>query len=514
MIEWLTGDGMTPHGFCLTWDPLLLSAHVLSDTVMGLSYIAFAGIIFWFGRRRPDMAPARLFHFLALIFALCGLTHLTDIGTVWIAAYKAQATIKVVAAVISGIGIVAIALLAPRALSIPSVAQLSLANASLRREKEEHTRTAGRLSRLAQAVEQNPNIFIVTDRDGTIEYVNAAFEARTGYERSTAIGQKPSMLASDNTPRWVHDNLWASVRDRQEWRGELEDRRRDGSAFWVASCIAPLHDATGAIDGFVAVQQDITDRKLAEEEMLVAKRQAEIANKAKSELLANMSHELRTPLNAVIGFAEMMQTEIFGPLGSPKYREYVTDICNSGHHLLDLINDVLDVSAIEAGKLTLFEERVPLEPLLNAAMGMVRDRARDQGLTLSLSMEAPVEVVVDQRRLKQVALNLLSNAVKFTEAGGSVSIQVNVSGDRTLSITVADTGIGMTPEELEVALQVFGQVDGSLQRRHQGTGLGLPICMGIMERHGGALHLASVKGQGTQATLTLPPVRVFAAKVA
>ena len=364
MIDWLTSDGLTPHGVCLTWDPALVSAHVLSDLTMGLSYMGCGGVIAWFGRRRPDMAPVLLFRTLAWVFALCGITHLSNIVTVWLPAYEAQAMVKVVAAVASGVTVIVLALLAPRALSIPSVAQLSDANASLLREKEEHARTAARLARLARAVEQNPNIFIVTDRDGTIEYVNQAFETLTGYDRDGAIGRKPSMLASGNTPRWMHDNLWASVCARREWRGELEDRRKDGSTFWVASSIAPLHDDGGTIDGYVALQQDITDRKLAEEEMLEAKRQAEIANKAKSVLLANMSHELRTPLNAIIGFAEMMQAQIFGPLGTAKYQEYVTDICDSGHHLLELINDVLDVSAIEAGKLKLFEERVPLEPLL------------------------------------------------------------------------------------------------------------------------------------------------------
>lgn len=223
-----------------------------------------------------------------------------------------------------------------------------------------------------------------------------------------------------------------------------------------------------------------------------------------------MSHELRTPLNAIIGFAEMMQHQVFGPLGTAKYEEYIADICHSGRHLLDLINDVLDVSAIEAGKLTLFEERVALEPLLQSTLAMVRERAHQQKVELVLAAQPPVEVVVDQRRLKQVVLNLLTNAVKFTEPGGRVEVSVDMTKDRTLSITVRDTGVGMTDEEIDVALQVFGQVDGSLQRRHTGTGLGLPICMGIMQRHGGTLRLHSVKGEGTTAVATLPPVRVFA----
>ncbi|MBC7906519.1 MAG: PAS domain S-box protein [Rhodospirillaceae bacterium] len=486
-----------------------MAAHTLSDAVMGLSYMACGGVIFWFGRRRPDMAPKALFWSLAIVFALCGIVHLSSIGTIWVAAYEPQAILKVIAAISSGVTISVLGVLAPRALLIPSVAQVQDVNARLLHEKEEHERTARRLARLAMAVEQNPNIIIITDQDGTIEYVNGAFEVMTGYDRSAAIGRNPSLIASGGTPVWVYDNLWHSVRGQREWRGELKDRRRDGSEFWVASSIAAIYDDSGGVDGFVAIQQDISDRKAAEAEMHVAKRQAEIANKAKSELLANMSHELRTPLNAIIGFAEIMKTEMFGPLGAAKYTEYVSDIHSSGRHLLELINDVLDVSAIEAGKLTLFEERVPLDALIAAAARMVAERAESQGIALHMDAVQDVEVVVDQRRFKQVLINLLSNAVKFTPAGGQVSISVDLAKDHRLAISVSDTGIGMTADEIDLAVQVFGQVDGSLQRRHEGTGLGLPICMGIMERHGGSLRLLSIKGKGTTAIATLPSVRVF-----
>ncbi|MGE5504651.1 MAG: PAS domain-containing sensor histidine kinase [Actinomycetota bacterium] len=509
MGNWLTADGFSPHGFCLTWDPVLLTAHAGSDAVMGLSYMGCGVLIGWFGHKRPDMAPGVLFWSLSLVFTLCGLVHLSNIATLWMAAYQPQAVLKTVTAVCSGACMSVLALLAPRALSIPSVAQLRELNDRLIRERSDHDHTSRRLARLAAAVEQNPNIFIVTDRQGTIDYVNRAFEVVTGYDRGDVMGHNASMLAAGTTPRWVYENLWHSVHGQREWRGELMDRRRDGSEFWVASSIAPVHDHSGEVDGFVAIQQDISDRKAAEEEMVVAKRQAEIANKAKSELLANMSHELRTPLNAIIGFSEIMMARLFGPLGAPKYDEYAADIQASARHLLDIINDVLDVSAIEAGKLTLFEERVPLGQMVDAAVRMVAERAERQQLRLAVELLPEVDVAVDQRRFKQVLINLLTNAVKFTPPGGTVSVAATVAGDRTLSLVVTDTGIGMDEEGIAMALQVFGQVDGSIQRRQQGTGLGLPICIGIMERHGGALRLASAKGVGTTVTATLPPVRVF-----
>jgi PAS domain S-box-containing protein len=513
MGDWLTGSGLSPHGFCLTWDPVLMTTHAASDAMMGISYMACGGLIGWFGHRRPDMAPPVLFWSLSVVFILCGLVHLSSIATLWLAAYQPQAVLKLVTAVSSGVCISVLAWLSPRALAIPSVAQLRDLNQRLMRERSDHDQTARRLARLAAAVEQNPNIFIVTDRGGTIDYVNRAFEVVTGYDRTDVMGCNASMLAAGTTPRWVYENLWHSVHGQSEWRGELQDRRRDGSEFWVASSIAPVHDHEGRIDGFVAIQQDISDRKAAEAEMMVAKRQAEIANRAKSELLANMSHELRTPLNAIIGFAEIMMAHMFGPLGAAKYEEYAADIQASARHLLDIINDVLDVSAIEAGKLVLLEERVGLAGLIDAAVRMVAERAQRQGLRLDVQPVPPVDVAVDQRRFKQVLINLLSNAVKFTPAGGAVTVAVTVAGDRTLRLSVVDTGIGMDEAEMAIALQVFGQVDGSLQRRAEGTGLGLPICVGIMERHGGTLHLTSAKGRGTTVTALLPPVRVFAGAV-
>ncbi|MFA7431024.1 MAG: PAS domain-containing sensor histidine kinase [Rhodospirillaceae bacterium] len=511
MLGWLGAEGLTPHGFCLTWNPTLVMTHAVANAAMGASYIACGAVIYWFGRRRPDMGPKPLFLSLSIVFALCGLTHFSDIATIWFAVYEVQAVLKASAAIASVITVSVLAVLAPRALDIPSVAQLQNTNEQLQRETTQHQLTAARLARLASVVEQNPNIIIITDGEGMIEYVNGAFETMTGYKRADAIGRKPSMLAAGTTPQWVYDNLWHSVRGQQEWRGELQDRRADGTEFWVASSIAPLCDDEGAVNGFVAIQEDITDRKAAEDEMRVAKRQAEIANKAKSEMLANMSHELRTPLNAIIGFSEVIMLEVFGPVGEPKYKRYVADINSSACHLLDIINDVLDVSAIEAGKLTLFEERVELMPIIEAALRLVAPRAEKQEVSLDVVAGPPIDVVVDQRRLKQVLINLLSNAIKFSSPGGSIRVSAQLESDRTLKMIVADSGIGMDSDELDVALQPFGQVDGSLQRRHEGTGLGLPICIGIMERHGGALWLDSAKGKGTTVYAVLPAVRVFPA---
>ncbi|WP_413204827.1 ATP-binding protein [Rhodospirillum sp. A1_3_36] len=242
-----------------------------------------------------------------------------------------------------------------------------------------------------------------------------------------------------------------------------------------------------------------------------AMEQAELANRAKSEFLANMSHELRTPLNAIIGFSEVMGDEVFGALGSERYKEYVRAIHDSGYHLLHIINDILDVSKIEAGHMVLSEEPLALVPLIEATLRLIAERAQDGGVRLERDLADPSpRAHVDGRRMKQVLINVLSNAVKFTPQGGAVRVSMQTPAPgQDLEIAVSDTGMGMKEEEILVALSPFGQIDSGLSRRHEGTGLGLPLAKSLMDMHGGSLTLQSVPGQGTVVTLTLPQSRLL-----
>ena len=243
-------------------------------------------------------------------------------------------------------------------------------------------------------------------------------------------------------------------------------------------------------------------------EITVAREQAEAANEAKSEFLANMSHELRTPMNAVLGFSSAMQEKIFGPVGDDRYEDYVDAIHESGTHLMDLINDVLDLSKVEAHALDLEETLLDLGRVSEAVMRLVRPQAErgSVGVTNRVGTDLP-PFFGDERRLKQILVNLLSNAVKFTEAGGNVVLEAHVDEDRSLTIEVTDTGIGMNESELEVALAPFGQVDSSLARKHQGTGLGLPLTQTLVDLHGGAMAMDSRRGEGTKVTVRFPPER-------
>jgi signal transduction histidine kinase len=249
-------------------------------------------------------------------------------------------------------------------------------------------------------------------------------------------------------------------------------------------------------------------------QLRVALDAASAGNRAKEQFLATMSHELRTPLNAIIGFAEIMKSELFGPLGAERYRVYSQDIHRSGAHLLSLINDVLDITKIDAGRLELRDDRVVLADLVSECVGMTERFAATRSITLHAEIAAVTCTLrVDQRRLRQILLNLLSNAVKFTEDGGAVRIR-SWGGSDGLFIAVVDTGIGMAPGDIPRALERFGQIDSRLSRKYEGTGLGLPLSKHLVELHGGTLSLESALGKGTTITIRLPQERVLEFKAA
>jgi len=242
--------------------------------------------------------------------------------------------------------------------------------------------------------------------------------------------------------------------------------------------------------------RDVTQRALA-------------ASRAKSEQLANVSHELRTPLNSIIGFAELLQKQTFGPLGHEKYREYSTDIRVAGRHLLGLINDILDLSKIESGHMELQEETLDLEAVIAEANDLIREKANELGIAVEQYIPAGMPWLhADERRVKQIILNLLSNGVKFTPYGGRVTIKAWCSPAGGHVVQIMDTGIGMEPENIPKALAPFGQLPSELGKGHHGTGLGLPLSKSLMEMHGGSLNIESQPGQGTTVTLRFPTHRI------
>lgn len=305
------------------------------------------------------------------------------------------------------------------------------------------------------------------------------------------------------TPAWTH--LW--------WLGHAT-----GAAGFLVLCygVARSESAGWSLTRLFSEREmraELDQARRLSTALRRAKEEAEAASRSKSAFLAAMSHELRTPLNAIIGFSDMMRGETLGPLGAERYREYSALIGDSGRHLLDVINDVLDVSRIETGALTLDEGVVDLEQTVDAALSMIRDRAEAAHLSLGADLPRPApRLRGDARRIKQILLNLLSNAVKFSTDGGAVNVTAAVDDRGGLRVVVADTGIGMAPEDIPTALEVFGQVDSRLERRFEGTGLGLPLSASLMALHDGRLDVDSAPGQGTRVTLTFPAQRVLAAE--
>jgi signal transduction histidine kinase len=236
---------------------------------------------------------------------------------------------------------------------------------------------------------------------------------------------------------------------------------------------------------------------------------AAAASQAKSQFLATMSHELRTPLNAIIGFSEMISGELFGPHRDPRYKEFATDVVDSGRLLLNLINDVLDLSKIDAGRLEVRDDEVDAAAVVRGTLRMIAPQAETAGVVLGEEIAAALpRLRADQRRVRQILLNLLSNAVKFTPQGGRVRAEV-FCAEQGLAIAIADSGIGMAAEDIPRALERFGQIDSSLSRKYEGTGLGLPLAKRLMEIHGGTLEIESAPGAGTTVTVMFPAVRLI-----
>jgi PAS domain S-box-containing protein len=284
---------------------------------------------------------------------------------------------------------------------------------------------------------------------------------------------------------------------------ESEIFRRDGSRIWISESCRIVRTPDGQ-EFFQGTVEDITRRKEVERALVEEKERAESASRAKSTFLANMSHELRTPLDAIIGFSEILVGEMFGPLGHAKYREYAGDIMTSGGHLLQLINDILDMAKIEAGRMTPVPQPLHLGDVIEGAARMIRHRADEASLILRREVAQPLpRVMADPRAMKQILLNLLSNSVKFTPASGTITVSAARDGDEIV-LAVSDTGIGMTADQLPVAMEPFQQIENTFQRRFEGTGLGLALVRSLAELQGLRFAIVSEAGKGTRASITFP----------
>jgi PAS domain S-box-containing protein len=338
-------------------------------------------------------------------------------------------------------------------------------------------------------------------------YVSPACRRLYGYEPEEAV----ALSARDVIHPDDFQEVQAAV-DRAEHGDQslvvYRGCRKDGSYIWVEASLTPLSNPTTGNIEIISVVRDASERVRSQTELRAAKEQADTASVAKSEFLAIVSHELRTPLNAIIGFADLMRQEVMGPIENTNYLEYICDIHHSGIHLLDLINDILDFSKAEAGKLELNEDIIDASETVGGVIRLLSQRIAAAGLVSRIDIAPDLPLLrADESKLRQVILNLISNAIKFTPRGGHIEARVLID-PAGLAITIADSGIGISPEYLERIFHPFVQIDSAYNRQHQGTGLGLALVKAMVELHEGTVTLKSVVDVGTEVTALFPAQRI------
>ena len=367
------------------------------------------------------------------------------------------------------------------------------------RRSEEHLRAV---------IENSSDVISIVEADGTIRSESPALERMSGYSRGELKNRHIATLAHhDDRERVLAAFSRVVAEPNTVETVEYRARHKDGSWLTIESIAKNMLD-NPVVNGVVVTSRDITEHKRAKDALTAAKEEAEYANRSKTEFLANMSHELRTPLNAVIGFAGMIEKELYGPLGSKKYKESAAYIDESATHLLNLINDLLDISKIEVGKMDMFEEDFEIGATVEPMLRMIEPRATQADVLLeSRGFAGLPRLFADPRMLKQIVLNLVSNAVKFTPRGGSVVVAAEIEGGGALAITVRDTGIGIAKEDIPTALAPFGQIRTGNEPTCEGTGLGLPLAKSLIEMHGGEIEIDSTVGVGTTVTIRYPASR-------
>ncbi|MDP3777123.1 PAS domain S-box protein [Methylotenera sp.] len=371
------------------------------------------------------------------------------------------------------------------------------------------------IRKLSQAIEQSPESVVISNTQAQIEYVNQAFVDATGYSREDVIGKNSNILHSGQTPKATYEEMWAKLSEGLAWKGEFVNRRKDGSEYYEFAIITPLRAADGSVINYVAVKEDITEKKrVAVEldqhrnhlegliqsrtfELSLAREQAEAANHAKSTFLANMSHEIRTPMNAIIGLTHLLRRAG----ATPQQVERLDKIDGASRHLLTIINDILDLSKIESGKLVLETTDFYLSSVLDNIDSIIGESARDKGLQVEIDRgDVPPLLRGDPTRLRQALLNYAANAIKFTDQG-KVSLSARLlednGNDFLVRFEVRDTGIGISPERANKLFQVFEQADTSITRKYGGTGLGLAITRKLANMMGGEVGVDSEVGKGS-----------------
>lgn len=359
-----------------------------------------------------------------------------------------------------------------------------------------------KILKLSKGIEQSSATIVITDIDGIIEYVNPAFSENTGYTELEAIGQNSRLLKSGLMPLETYVDLWKTIRNGNVWRGELYNKRKDGTLFWEWVTMTTIKNDKGLITNYIAIKEDITERKKMQAELILAKDKAEESDQLKSAFLANMSHEIRTPLNSIIGFSEL--------LGDPDFDqeqkdEFIRAIVDNGNNLLLIISDIMDFSMLEARQMKIRKEVISAQKLLTGLFNDFKKKATEKGIELRIDDSCEklnIHFESDQYRINQIFNNLIVNALKFTH-NGYVEVGFKVQGD-VIEFHVKDTGIGIAPEYQQTIFERFRQVDSAKTRKYGGNGLGLAISKNLTELLGGSIWVDSEQGKYSNFFFTIP----------
>jgi hypothetical protein len=358
------------------------------------------------------------------------------------------------------------------------------------------------IQKLSKGIEQNPASIVITDLQGNMEYVNPRFSETTGYSAEEALGQNSRILKSGEMPDELYKNLWDTITRGDVWCGEFLNRKKNGELFWEYETITSIRNDDGKITHYIAIKEDISQRKQMEADLIMAKEKAEESDRLKSAFLANMSHEIRTPLNSIIGFSELLNDEKFD---AGQKGEFIGYIIESGNQLLNIISDILDISKIESGEIVIRKTEIPAKKLLEEIRSLHRLKVESKLLQFRVDYPENIQtttVVADKERLHQIFNNLISNALKFTSKG-HIQVGCTQLADR-LEFYVRDTGIGIDPKFHAKVFERFRQVETELTRKFGGNGLGLAITKNLVELMGGTIRLESEPGKGSTFYFTVP----------
>ena len=366
----------------------------------------------------------------------------------------------------------------------------------------ERKRTQDKIKQLSQAVEQSPVAIVITNTLGNIEYVNTKFIETTGYSIDEIIGKNPRILKSGHTSFNEYNQLWQTINSGNEWFGEFHNKKKDGTLYWESASISPILNEKGIITHYIAIKEDITERKIIEKQLIEAKEKAEESDRLKLAFLANMSHEIRTPMNGILGFTELLKEQ---NLSSDVQQEYINIIEKSGKRMLNIINDIINISKVESGQIEVTQSETNINEQIEYLQTFFKPEAAQKNISINLTKKLSLNdtfVITDREKLYAILTNLIKNAIKFTNKG-SINFGCEKQGDY-LEFSVKDTGLGISDSQKKIIFERFRQANDTVTRTHEGSGLGLAISKAYVEILGGNIWVESKEGKGSTFYFTLP----------